>query len=69
MAKSRNEDEQKAVETILNALGHRIQRLREEYQMKEMRREEPEGVARGLGLALHELNDMLPRRTRFKEHA
>lgn len=68
MAKTRSEDEQKAVETILNALGHRLVRLRDEYAMKELRREEPEGVSRGVALALHELNDLLPRRRRFKEH-
>ena len=67
MARTRSDDEQKAVETILNALGHRLRRLRDEYTMKEMRHEEPEGVARGLALALHEVNDLLPRRKRLKE--
>ncbi len=68
MAKTRSDEAQKAVETILAALGHRLNRLRDEYVMKEMRHEEPEGVARGLGIALHELNDLLPRRKRLKEH-
>jgi hypothetical protein len=66
MAKLRSEDEQKAVETILWALGHRLHRLRDEYTMKSQRREEPEGVAKGLDLAIREINDMLPRRKRFK---
>ncbi len=69
MARTRSDEEQKAVETILNALGHRLKRLQDEYAMKELRKEEPEGVARGIGIALHELNDLLPRRKRFKEHA
>ena len=67
MAKQRSEDEQKAVETILTALGHRLVRLKDEYYMMERRGEEPEGVSRGIGVALHELNDLLPRRKRFKE--
>ncbi len=67
MAKTRSEDEQKAVETILTALGHRLQRLKDEYTMMSLRGEEPEGVARGIAVAIHELNDLLPRRKRFKE--
>ncbi|KAA0255471.1 hypothetical protein FBQ97_14655 [Acidobacteria bacterium ACD] len=66
MAKLRSDDEQKAVETILWALGHRLKRLEEEYEMKSRRGEEPEGVAQGLKIALAELNDLLPRRKRFK---
>lgn len=66
MAKQRSEDEQKAVETILWALGHRLTRMRDEYTMKTLRKEEPEGVAKGLDLAIRELNDLLPRRKRFK---
>jgi hypothetical protein len=68
VAKLRSEEEQKAVETILMALGHRLARLRDEHAMKELRHEEPEGVSQGLTMALHELNDMLPRRKRLKEH-
>jgi hypothetical protein len=66
MAKGRSEEEQKAVETILWALGHRLHRLKEEYEMKSLRKEEPEGVAKGLELALREVNDLLPRRKRLK---
>ena len=66
MAKLRTEDEQKAVETILWALGHRLHRLRDEFTMKSQRGEEPEGVAKGLDLAIREINDMLPRRKRIK---
>lgn len=67
MSKDRSESEQKAVETILKALGHRLARLRDEYAMKTLRREEPEGVEKGLALALRELNDLLPRRKRLKD--
>jgi hypothetical protein len=66
MSKGRSEDEQKAVETILWALGHKLHRLRDEYAMKKLRGEEPEGVAKGLDLALREVNDLLPRRKRLK---
>lgn len=67
MSRSRSEDEQKAVETILRALAHRLQRLRDEFEMAERRGEEPEGTAKGLALALRELNDLLPRRKRVRE--
>ncbi len=67
MARSRSEEEQKAVETILWALGHRLSRLRDEHAMKALRREEPEGVSQGLELAIRELNELLPRRKRFRE--
>lgn len=67
MAKTRSEEEQKAVETILTALGHRLHRLQDEYEMKAQRGEVPEGVSQGIGVAIHELNDLLPRRKRFKE--
>ena len=66
MAKLRSEDEQKAVETILWALGHRLHRMKEEYEMRTLRREEPEGVSKGLEIAIRELNALLPRRKRFK---
>jgi hypothetical protein len=66
MAKLRSDEEQKAVETILWALGHRLHRLRDEFTMKSLRGEEPEGVAKGLELALREINDLLPRRKRIK---
>lgn len=66
MAKLRSDEEQKAVETILWALGHRLHRLRDEYEMKALRQEEPEGVAKGLELALREINELLPRRKRLK---
>lgn len=67
MSKGRSEDEQKAVETILRALGHRLVRLRDEHAMKAMRGEEPEGVSKGFELALREINEMLPRRKRLKD--
>ena len=67
MSKSRSEDEQKAVETILRALGHRLVRLRDEHAMKVLRGEEPEGITKGFELALREINDMLPRRKRLKD--
>lgn len=67
MTKGRSEEEQKAVETILWALGHRLVRLREEYEMKSLRGEEPEGVAKGLQIAIGQVNDMLPRRKRIKD--
>ena len=66
MSKGRSEEEQKAVETILWALGHKLHRLRDEYTMAERRGEEPEGIAKGLDLALREVNDLLPRRKRLK---
>lgn len=66
MAKTRSEEEQKAVETVLWALGHRLIRLRDEYEMKALRGEEPEGVKKGLEIALSEINDLLPRRKRLK---
>jgi hypothetical protein len=66
MSKLRSEDEQKAVETILWALGHRLVRLRDEYAMKVQRGEEAEGVTKGFEMALREINGMLPRRKRFK---
>ena len=66
MSKERSDNEQKAVETILWALGHRLARLRDEAAMKALRGEEPEGVEKGLALALRELNDLLPRRKRLK---
>jgi hypothetical protein len=67
MAKQRSEDVQKAVETILGALGHRLVRLRDEHAMKALRKEEPEGISKGLEIALRELNDLLPRRRRVKD--
>jgi hypothetical protein len=67
VAKIRSEEEQKAVETILTALGHRLVRMKDEYIMREQRGQEPEGVSKGIGVALHELNDLLPRRKRFRE--
>jgi hypothetical protein len=66
MSKGRTEDEQKAVETILWALAHKLQRLRDEFAMKKLRGEEPEGIEKGLNLALREVNDLLPRRKRLK---
>ena len=66
MSKLRSEEEQKAVETILWALGHRLVRLRDEYAMKVHRGEEPKGVTVGFEMALREINGMLPRRKRFK---
>ena len=67
MAKLRSEDEQKAVETILWALGHRLTRLKDEYTMKAQRGDGPAGVTEGLDLALREINVLLPRRKRFKK--
>lgn len=67
MARSRSDDEQKAVETILRALGHRLVRLRDEHAMKSLRGEEPDGVSHGIEIALRELNDLLPRRKRLKD--
>lgn len=67
MSKERSDNEQKAVETILWALGHRLVRLRDEASMKTLRGEEPEGVEKGLSLALREVNDMLPRRKRLRD--
>lgn len=66
MAKLRSEEEQKAVETILWALGHRLMRMKDEYTMKAQRGEEPAGVVKGIDLTLREINDLLPRRKRFK---
>jgi hypothetical protein len=66
MSKGRSEDEQKAVETILWALGHKLQRLRDDYTMAAQRGEEPKGIEKGLELALREVNDLLPRRKRLK---
>jgi hypothetical protein len=66
MARERTEGEQKAVETILRALAHRLQRLQEEAEMQALRGEVDPGVEKGLGMALRELNDMLPRRKRVK---
>jgi hypothetical protein len=67
VSKERSDNEQKAVERILWALGHRLVRLRDEAAMKTLRGEEPEGVEKGLSLALRELNDMLPRRKRLRD--
>jgi hypothetical protein len=67
MSKERSENEQKAVEKILWALGHRLVRLRDEAAMRTLRGEEPEGVEKGIALALRELNDLLPRRKRLKD--
>jgi hypothetical protein len=66
MAKLRSEEEQKAVETILWALGHRVTRLNDEYTMKIQRGEEPAGVTKGFEIVLREINLLLPRRKRFK---
>ena len=66
MSKERSDAEQKAVERILWALGHRLVRLRDEAAMRILRGEEPEGVEKGLAIALRELNDLLPRRKRLK---
>lgn len=66
MARERTEGEQKAVETILRALAHRLQRFREEAEMQALRGEVDPGVEKGLAMALRELNDMLPRRKRVK---
>jgi hypothetical protein len=67
VAKLRTDGEQKAVETILWALGHRLQRLRDEHEMKGQRGEESDGVAKGIALALREVNDLLPRRKRIRD--
>jgi len=67
VSKERSDNEQKAVERILWALGHRLVRLRDEAAMKTLRGEEPEGLEKGLSLALRELNDMLPRRKRLRD--
>ncbi len=66
MGRDRSEGEQKAVETILRALAHRLHRLRDEAEMKELRGEEPAGISKGLEIALHELNGLLPRRKRVR---
>ncbi len=66
MAKERSDETQKAVETLLWALGHRLLRIRDEHAMKAMRGDEPEGVSQGLDLALREVNELLPRRRRIK---
>ncbi len=66
MARERTEGEQKAVETILRALAHRLQRFQEEAEMQALRGEVDPGVEKGLAMALRELNDMLPRRKRVK---
>ena len=66
MAKDRTEGEQKAVETILRALAHRLERLRDEAAMQALRGETDPGVEKGLEMALRELNDLLPRRKRVK---
>jgi len=66
MSKERSDAEQKAVERILWALGHRLVRLRDEAAMRTLRGEESEGVEKGLAIALRELNDLLPRRRRLK---
>ena len=66
MARERSEAEQKAVETILRALAHNLQRLQEEAEMQALRGEVDPGVQKGLAMALREVNDMLPRRKRVK---
>lgn len=66
MARGRTDDEQKAVETILWALGHRLQRLRDEHRTRSLRGEEEPGVADGLEKALAEVNELLPRRKRIR---
>mgnify|MGYP001769503237 FL=1 len=66
MARQRSDEEQKAVETILWALGHKLQRLREEAEMGALRGEIDPGVEKGLEMALREVNDLLPRRKRVK---
>lgn len=66
MARERTEGEQKAVETILRALAHNLQRLCEEAEMQARRGEVEPGVEKGLKMALRETNDMLPRRKRVK---
>ena len=67
MAKSRSDDEQKAVEGVLRGLAFTLTRLRDEYALKERRGEEPEGVSQGIAIALREVNDQLPRRKRVKD--
>ncbi len=69
VAKQRSDDEQKAVETILWALGHRLLRIRDEHAMAEMRGDEIDGVSKGLDLALREVNELLPRRRRIRSPA
>ncbi len=54
------------METVLWALGHRLLRLRDEHEMKGRRGEEPDGVARGIEVALDEVNSLLPRRKRLR---
>ncbi|HYN41260.1 MAG TPA: hypothetical protein VE129_05765 [Thermoanaerobaculia bacterium] len=66
MARERTEGEQKAVETILRALAHNLQRLQEEAEMQALRGEVDPGVQKGLAMALREANNMLPRRKRVK---
>lgn len=66
MARERTEGEQKAVETILRALAHNLQRLQEEAEMQVRRGEIEPGVEKGLSMALRETNNMLPRRKRVK---
>ncbi len=66
MARERTEGEQKAVETILRALAHNLQRLQEEAEMQALRGEVDAGVQKGLAMALRETNNMLPRRKRVK---
>ena len=67
MARLRSEEEQKAVETILVALGHRLTRLRDEYAMGAQRGEDAEGISKGLEIAIFELNGLLPRKKRLKD--
>jgi hypothetical protein len=66
MARERTEGEQKAVETILRALAHNLQRLQEEAEMQALRGEIEPGVEKGLAMALREANNMLPRRKRVR---
>ncbi len=66
MSKERSENEQKAVEKILWALAHRLHRLRDEAAMKALRGEGQPGVEKGIGMALDEVNNLLPRRKRVK---
>jgi hypothetical protein len=66
MARERTEGEQKAVETILRALAHDLQRLRDEAAMQALRGETDRGVEKGLDMALRELNNLLPRRKRVR---
>jgi hypothetical protein len=67
MARLRSEEEQKAVETILRALGHRLTRLRDDYAMSALRGEESEGISKGLQIAIFEVNGLLPRKKRLKD--